>query len=344
MEPHTAQQVTQAMAELLTAQAAIDASNQVRAAAGLPTVPPPQPVDMTISAVAVKLPALWPDNPLKWFLHCEGKFCLHKITSQQAMFDHCIQAMAAEQSDVVMDLMEKGPSTTCYADLKTEYLKTAYIERRTPSTSERVQRLRKLGPLTSDKRPSDLLRLIERILGRAIDEDEIAKEEFLRRLPAQTQLVVRAQTDIFTVSQLAQMADRLISVLVMSQECAISQVELSRDEDTATLMSINQQLSRLTATNDRISGEVAELKRSSAFSQSGNRRSRVAPREAPRRVRMYRGINPMVCVGIIRCGALLRPDVLMAAVTRETAARVGKGDYRPAYKLMSPTEHPRHCV
>ena len=187
------------------------------------------------------------------------------------MFDHCIQAMTAEQSDVVMDLMEKGPSTTCFADLK-----TAYIERHTPSTSERVQRLRKLGPLTSDQRPSDLLRLIERILGRAIDEDEIAKDEFLRRLPAQTQLIIRAQTGIFTVGQLAQMPDRPISVPVISQVCAISQLELSRDEDAATLMSINQQLSRLTATNDRISGEVAELQRSSAFSQSGNRRSRAA--------------------------------------------------------------------
>ena len=29
----------------------------------------------------------------------------------------------------------------------------------------------------------------------------------------------------------------------------------------------------------------------------------------------------------------------MAAVTRETTARVGRGDYRPADKLMSPTNY-----
>ena len=107
--------------------------------------------------------------------------------------------MAAEHSDVVMDLMERGPSPTCYDDLK-----TAYLERRTPTTAEQIQTLRKLGPLTSDQRPSDLLRMIDRIFGRDIDDDEIAKEEFLRRLPAQTQLIVRSQTDIFTVGQLAQ--------------------------------------------------------------------------------------------------------------------------------------------
>ena len=103
-----------------------------------------------------------------------------KKTAQQTMFDHCIHAMTADQSDVVMDLMERGPSNNCYDELK-----RAYIERRTPTTAERMQRLRQLGPLT-DQRPSDLLRQMERILGRSIEGDEIGQEEFLRRLPAQT--------------------------------------------------------------------------------------------------------------------------------------------------------------
>ena len=148
------------------------------------------------------------------------------------MFDHCIQAMTAEQTDVVMDLMEMA--LTCYDDLK-----TAYIERRTPTTAERKQRLRKLGPLTSDQRPSDLLRMIERILWRNIDGDEIAKDEFLRRLPAQSQLIVRSQTDMCTVGQLAQMADRLASVPVISQDFGISRVEVSRDDDAVTF-SVNK--------------------------------------------------------------------------------------------------------
>ena len=106
----------------------------------------------------IKLPSLWPDNPAKWFLHGEGKFRLHRIVSQQTMFDHCLHAMSADQSDVVMDLMEKGPSDNAYAELK-----STYLERRTPTTAERVQRLYALGPL-GDQRPSDLLRMIERIL------------------------------------------------------------------------------------------------------------------------------------------------------------------------------------
>ena len=96
---------------MLAAQATIAAGNQVLAAAGLPINKPPC-LALTINAVAVKLPALWPDNTNKWFLYCEGKFRLHNISKQQTMFDHCIHAMMAEQSDVVMDLIERGPSPT----------------------------------------------------------------------------------------------------------------------------------------------------------------------------------------------------------------------------------------
>ena len=57
----------------------------------------------------MKLPALGPDNPAKCFLHCEGQFRLHRISAQQMLFDHCIQAMSAAESDVVMDLMQQDP-------------------------------------------------------------------------------------------------------------------------------------------------------------------------------------------------------------------------------------------
>ena len=290
MEPPTPQQVQRARAELLAARQTIDASNDVLAAAGLSMETPPlPPLSMEINTVALKLPALWPDNPRKWFLYCEGKFRLHKITAQQTMFDHCIHAMTADQSDVIMDLMERGPSHNCYDELK-----RAYIERRTPTTTERMQRLRKLGPLT-DQRPSDLLRQMERILGRSIEGDEIGREEFIRRLPALTQLIVRSQTDLFTVEQLAQMADRLASVPVMhevSPNFAITHAEASREDEVISLVSLHQQLSKLTASNDIISAEVAEIKRSTSY--TGNNRSRGVSRADTmpgRRSRMYRGLN-----------------------------------------------------
>ena len=108
-----------ARAELLSARETIDASIDVLAAAGLSMETPGRPpLSMEINTVALKLPALWPDNPRKWFLYCEENFRIHKITAQPTMFDHCMHAMTADQSDVVMDLMERGPSHDCYNDLK----------------------------------------------------------------------------------------------------------------------------------------------------------------------------------------------------------------------------------
>ena len=63
MEPSTEQQVNQAKANLTVAQATITASHQVFVAAGLALETGRRP--MEVSAVAVKLPALWPDNPAK---------------------------------------------------------------------------------------------------------------------------------------------------------------------------------------------------------------------------------------------------------------------------------------
>ena len=54
-------------------------SNDVLAAAGLLMETPARPLlSMEMNTVALKLPALWPDNPRKWFLYCEGKFRIHK--------------------------------------------------------------------------------------------------------------------------------------------------------------------------------------------------------------------------------------------------------------------------
>ena len=180
-----------------------------------------------------------------------------------------------------------------------------------------------MGPLTSDQRPSDLglLRLIERILGRNINGDAIAKEDFFRRLPAQSQLIVRSQTDIFTVGQLAQMADRLASVPVISQDFEILRVQVSRDDDAVTLASINVQLSKVASSNERISGEVNALKRCRHLLNPPTDLLAlfIAISHAVRECSWVSTLT--VSVGMTKCGVRLQGNALMAAVMRETTAR-----------------------
>ena len=102
MNPPNNAHEEQARLNLATTQAAIATNSAILEAAGVAVVPAPATIGpMEISAVAFKLPSLWPDNPAKWFLHCEEKFRLHRIVSQQTKFDHCLHAMSAEQSDVL---------------------------------------------------------------------------------------------------------------------------------------------------------------------------------------------------------------------------------------------------
>jgi len=44
---------------------------------------------------------------LDWFLRNQGMFCLHRITTQQTMFESCIRETSAAKSNVVMELLER---------------------------------------------------------------------------------------------------------------------------------------------------------------------------------------------------------------------------------------------
>ena len=285
MNPPNNAQVEQARMNLGTAQAVIVINSAILEATGAAVVPTPAMISpMEISAVLLKLPSLWPDNPAKWFLHCEGKFRLHRIVSQQTMFDHCLHAISAEQSDVVMDLMEKGPSDNAYAELK-----ATYLERRTPMTAERVQRLHALGPL-GDQRPSDPLRMIERILGRTVQGDEIATEEFLTRFPERNQLIVRAQAASFTVEQMAKMAGRLVSVAVTHGTLSVAQSHQPHQEvEPLTMSSLHHQMALLTSSNERIIAEVGQLKKTYRIPPCGSGTN--AASSERNRLKMFHGLN-----------------------------------------------------
>ena len=78
----------------------------------------------------------------------------------------------------------------------------------------------------------------------------------------------------------------------VSPNFANTHADASREDEVISLASIHQQLSKLTASNDIISAEVAELKRSTSY--SGNHRSRCVSRAdttSGRRSKMYRGPN-----------------------------------------------------
>ena len=216
--------------------------------------------------------------------------------------------------------MLKGPTNNSY-----EELKATYLQRRTPTTAERVQRLRALGPL-GDRRPSDLLRLIERILGRSIQGDDIATEEFLMRLPGQTQLIVRAQADVFTVEQLAKMADRLISVPGIQSGASVAELHqpTPAPDEPITLASLHRQLSTLASNSDKMSYELAQLKKAHTCYLAVCREK--AHPTLSDELRCSEASMTKAPVGITWRGVLGLTSALTDADKREMAAQVVNGE------------------
>ena len=67
------------------------------------------------------------------------------------------------------------------------------------------------------------------------------------------------------------MADRLVTIPVMhevSTNFVITHAEAPREDDVISLASINQHLSKLTASIDIISADVAEIKRSTSYNDN----------------------------------------------------------------------------
>ena len=157
------------------------------------------------------------------------------------------------------------------------------------TTAERVQRLHALGPF-GDQCPSDIIRMIERILGRAVQGDEIATEKFLTRLPGRIQLIVLAQADIFTVEQMAKMADRLVSVPVTHGTFSVSQSHQPRHEvEPLTMSTLHHHMALLTSSNERMIAEVGQLKKTYRGPQGGARMN--AASSERNRLKMFRGLN-----------------------------------------------------
>ncbi|BHF84138.1 hypothetical protein SprV_0902728800 [Sparganum proliferum] len=63
-----------------------------------------------------------------------------------------------------------------------------------------------------DRKPSDLLRRVRSLFGDMQVDDKFVKEMFLERLPADVQTILASGPQALTVSQLAEMADRIIEV------------------------------------------------------------------------------------------------------------------------------------
>ena len=163
---------------------------------------------VAIAAVSIKLPPFWPADPHVWFAQVEAQFATRHITVQKTMFDYVVASLSPEFATEVRDLILSPPENDPY-----DVLKAQLVRRTAASEQRRLQQLFHAEEL-GDRKPSQLLRRLQQLLGDATHrfDTSFLRELFLQRLPSNVRMVLASSGDSISLDQLAQLADRIMDV------------------------------------------------------------------------------------------------------------------------------------
>ena len=216
----------------------------------------------TVSAVSIKLPPFWPNDPEVWFAQVEAQFATRGVIAQKTHFDYVVSSLNPEFAMEVRDLILNPPTETPYDSLKTELVK-----RTTTSEQRKLQQLIS-GEELVDQKPTQLLRRMQQLLGDRLsasaDAASIFHELFLQRLPANVRMVLASTDSTMDIHKLADMADKVIEVSAPSVSAITSSAHSSDVKE------LREKVARLTDL-------VASLTTSPYHSQ---RRSTLRPRRS----------------------------------------------------------------
>ncbi|XP_038071805.1 uncharacterized protein LOC119740534 [Patiria miniata] len=161
------------------------------------------PVTATIS---LKLPPYWPSDPTIWFTQVEAQFTTRGITSEHTRYAYVVASLQPSIAQEVRDILITPPSEAPYTTLKKELIK-----RTSQSEQKRLHQLLTTEEL-GDRKPSQLLRKMQQLLGERTLEPSIMKQLFLQRLPTNARLILASTSEEVDIDQLAKLADKIMEV------------------------------------------------------------------------------------------------------------------------------------
>ena len=161
-----------------------------------------------VGPINIKLPPFWASDPQIWFAQVEAQFATRRITSQTTKFSHVVAALQPEIAQEVRDVLLNPPADSPYNHLKEE------LTRRTSESEQRRLQLLLTELELGDRKPSQFLRKMRQLLGDHKLEENILKQLFVQRLPANVQLILATSSTSLTNEQVADLADRIMDVPV----------------------------------------------------------------------------------------------------------------------------------
>lgn len=163
----------------------------------------PQPP--AVSAVSLKLPPFWPNDPQLWFAQVEAQFRTRGITQDTTKFSYVVSSLSHEFAHEVRDLLLSPPSADQYETIKREL-----IARLSASAQKRIRQLLTEEQL-GDRKPSQFLRHLQQLQGDTPVDSALLRELFVQRLPSSVRLVLATASDL-PLDQQARLADTLVEL------------------------------------------------------------------------------------------------------------------------------------
>lgn len=159
---------------------------------------------LNISAVTIKLPTFWSEEPLLWFSQAESQFALRSIVSEVTKYHHVIAALDQSTAKRVVDVINLPASESKYMKLKERLLSTFTL-----SPYRRARKILNASPL-GDRSPSELM---DEML--ALQDDHgsctLFKTVFVDRMPPDVRTHLIPQMGKMSARELALLADQLIA-------------------------------------------------------------------------------------------------------------------------------------
>ena len=221
-----------------------------------PAVLPSADPTPTIAAVSIKLPPFWPADPEVWFAQVEAQFTTRGVTTQKTRFDYVVSNLSSDFATEVRDLLLRPPTENPYDKLKAKLIK------RTAASEQRKLQQLISGEELGDRKPTQLLRRMQQLLGDHGTEANLTflRELSLQRLPPNVRMVLASTGDSMDLATLADMADKVIEVAAPSVS-AISQPPPGSDSDLTQLRADVSHLADLVASGTSPATKTQHLQR-----------------------------------------------------------------------------------
>ncbi len=181
-------------------------------------VPPAPVAPAPVTAISVKLPSFWIDNPRAWFIQADSQFAISNITVSTTKFYHILSSLPKEVIDTVVDIVEEiGTYDDPYAHLKDRLL-TGFKVTKWARMSQLIHH-----PGLGDLRPSQLMSKMLALLTPGHQPCEVVLALFMEKMPSDIRCGV-ALKDYDDPRVLAADADLLWDSRVASQTSGVGAV------------------------------------------------------------------------------------------------------------------------